>query len=92
MREVNQKRPPGRGMGHGPMALEKPKNFKQSMGKLLNYMGRYRWGVFVVMICAGAATVLNVVGPKIMGKATTALAEGLMAKIQKNGRKIWRLG
>ena len=85
MREVNQKRPPGRGMGHGPMALEKPKNFKQSMGKLLNYMGRYRWGVFVVMICAGAATVLNVVGPKIMGKATTALAEGLMAKIQKNG-------
>ena len=73
-------------MGRGPMgAGEKAKDFKRSIGKLMKYMGRYKIAVFVVMIFAALSTVFNVVGPKILGKATTALSEGLMRKIQGVG-------
>ena len=73
-------------MGRGPMgAGEKAKDFKGSIGKLMKYMGRYKIAVFVVMIFAALSTVFNVVGPKILGKATTALSEGLMRKIQGVG-------
>lgn len=75
--------------GHGPMGGmapgEKPKDFKGSMGKLINYLGRYWIAIIVVMIFAAVSTVFAVVGPKIMGKATTKLAEGLMAKISGTG-------
>lgn len=75
--------------GHGPMGGmapgEKPKDFKGAMGKLINYLGRYWIAIIVVMIFAAVSTVFAVVGPKIMGKATTKLAEGLMAKISGTG-------
>ena len=82
-----QKRPSKRGPGHGMgmMPGEKAKDLKGTMGKLLKYMGRYKIAVIIVMICAAAATVFNVISPKIMGKATTKLSEGLMAKIAGNG-------
>lgn len=76
----------GRGpMGHGMQPGEKPKDLKGSLGKLLSYIGSFKAAIIVVMIFAAASTVFNVIGPKILGKATTALSEGLMAKIQGNG-------
>lgn len=82
-------RPPKR-RGHGPggpgmMPVEKAKDFKGSIGKLIAYIGRYKLAIFVVMIFAVVGTVFNVVGPKVLGKATTALSEGLMAKIAGTG-------
>ena len=73
---------------HGPgrnQVVEKPKDFRGSFGKLLRYMGRYKAAVFAVMIFAAASTVFNVFGPKIMGHATTELAQGLMRKVQGTG-------
>lgn len=77
--------PMGGGHGHGQGPAEKAKNFKGSIKKILAYIGRYKIAIFVVMIFAVASTVFNVLGPKVMGKATTALAEGLMNKMQGIG-------
>ena len=74
-----------RGMGRGMMPGEKPKDFKGSMGKLIRYMGNYWAAIIVVMIFAAVSTVFSVLGPKVMGKATTALADGLMSKIAGTG-------
>lgn len=79
------KRPRGP-MGHGPgMVTEKAKDFKGSTKKLIKYLGRYWAAIIAVMIFAAVSTVFSVAGPKIMGKATTALAEGLMNKIAGTG-------
>ena len=74
-----------RGMGRGMMPGEKPKDFKGSMGKLIRYMGNYWAAIIVVMIFAAVSTIFSVLGPKVMGKATTALADGLMSKITGTG-------
>ena len=73
-------------MGRGMQPGEKPKNFKASIKKLIQYIAKYKIGIFVVMLFAACSTVFTVVGPKILGKATTALTEGLMAKIRGAGR------
>lgn len=73
--------PAGRGMQPG----EKPKNFKTSIYKLMKYIGSYKAAIVIVMIFAVCSTIFNVVSPKIMGKATTTLSEGLMAKIAGTG-------
>lgn len=73
--------PMGRGMGPG----EKPKDLKKSVGKLASYMGKYKFAILVVIIFAAASTVFNVIGPKVLGKATTSLSQGLMGKIQGTG-------
>ena len=82
-------RPPRRGpMGGGPRGMmpgEKAKDFKGSIKKLLGYIGRYKYAILAVMIFAAVSTVFNVVGPKVLGKATTALSEGLMKKIAGTG-------
>ena len=67
------------------MAVEKPRDFRGTMKKLLIYMGRFKWTIFIVMIFAAGGTVFTVVGPKVMAKATNALADGLMAKIAGTG-------
>lgn len=76
-------------MGKGPMGGmiggEKAKDFKGSFRRLLGYIGRYRFAILVVMIFAVASTVFNVLGPKVMSRATTELAEGLMRKIGGTG-------
>lgn len=86
MAEENIKRRPPRG-GHGGrmMPTEKAKDFKGSLKKLIKYMGAYKILILIVMICAGIATIFNVISPKIMGRATTSLAEGLMGKITGTG-------
>lgn len=70
---------------HGMMAGEKAKNFKGSIKQLLAYMGVYKIGLFIVALCAVIGTVFSVVGPKILGKATTEISKGLMAKIGGTG-------
>lgn len=83
MKHTTQRRrgPMGRGMQPG----EKPKNFNASIKKLIQYIAKYKIGIIVVMLFAACSTVFTVVGPKILGKATTTLTEGLMAKIQRTG-------
>lgn len=82
----NKRRP---GMGHGPGAGmvpgEKAKNFKGTVAQLIKYMGKYKLGVLVVLIFAIASTIFNIAGPKILGKATTELFNGLVAKVSGQG-------
>ena len=72
---------------HGPpgVVVEKPKNFKKSMGKLIKYIARYKLGIFFVFFFAVGSTVFAIVGPKVLAKATDALFEGLTKKIQGVG-------
>lgn len=72
--------------GRGVMAGgEKAKDFKGTIGKLFRYIGKYKAAVIVVAIFAIGSTIFNVVCPKVLGKATTALSEGIMNKITGNG-------
>lgn len=72
-------------MGRGMQPGEKPKDLEKSVKKLMQYIAKYKIGIFVVMLFAAFSTIFNVAGPKILGKATTALSEGLMKKIQGTG-------
>lgn len=67
------------------MGGEKAKDFKGTIGKLFRYIGKYKAAVVVVAIFAIGSTVFNVVCPKVLGKATTALSKGIMNKITGNG-------
>ncbi|HJB28621.1 MAG TPA: ABC transporter ATP-binding protein/permease [Candidatus Blautia faecavium] len=73
-------------MGHNRgMTGEKAKDFRGSMAKLFRYMGRYKFRFLLMFIFAVAGTAFNIVGPKILGKATTELFNGLVAKISGTG-------
>ena len=73
------------GPGRGMMPGEKPKDFKNSIGKLVRYLGRYWYAIVAVMIFAAVSTVFSVAGPKVMARATNALVEGLGKKIAGTG-------
>jgi ATP-binding cassette subfamily B protein len=79
----------GRGpMGGGPMAMmrgEKPRDFKGTMKKLIQYLGSYKVAILVVMLFAIASTIFSIAGPKILGNATTKLFAGVMAQIAGTG-------
>ena len=77
--------PRRRGPRGGMAPAEKAKNFKGSISKLMQYIGRYKIAILAVMIMAAASTVFTVIGPKVLGKATTGLSEGLMKKITGTG-------
>ena len=68
--------------GHGPQKgpQQKAKNFKGTMKKLLIYLRPFIPKIILAMLFAIASTVFSIVGPKILGKATTALAQGIMNK------------
>ena len=87
MAEQRTRRPRGPmgGPGRGMMPGEKPKDFKNSIGKLVRYLGRYWYAIVAVMIFAAVSTVFSVAGPKVMGRATNALVEGLGKKIAGTG-------
>ncbi len=70
--------------GRGP-AIEKAKDFKGTIRKVIGYTGVYKFGVAAVMLCAAASAVFHIVSPKILGKATTSLSDGLMKKITGTG-------
>ena len=73
--------------GHhgGAMTGEKAKDFKGSMAKLFKYMERYKFRFTLMFVFAVAGTVFTIVGPKILGKATTELFNGLIAKVNGTG-------
>ena len=79
----------GRGpMGGGPMAMmkgEKPRDFKGTLNKLFQYLDQYRLAIVLVILFAIGSTVASIVGPKILGNATTKLFEGVMAQIAGTG-------
>ena len=84
MSNQTQHRPRGP-MGNRMQQGEKAKDFKTAIKKLIAYIGKYKAAIVVVMLFAVGSTIFNVAGPKILGKATTALSEGLMAKIGGTG-------
>lgn len=72
----------GRGISHTD---EKAKDLKGTMKKLVKYMRRYYAAIVVVIVFAIASTVFNIVGPTILGDATTEIFNGLMRKISGSG-------
>ncbi|MBN1162022.1 MAG: ABC transporter ATP-binding protein [Dehalococcoidales bacterium] len=82
--------PPGGGPGrggpgpgrHGPMmAVDKPKDFKKTLKTLLAYLKPYRYAIILTLILSVAGTVFAIIGPKLMGDATTVLFQGVMQKM-----------
>ena len=80
-----QRRRKGPMGGRGMQPTEKAKDFKGAMAKLFRYMGRYKFRFMLMFVFAVAGTVFNIVGPKILGKATTELYKGLVAKVNGTG-------
>jgi ATP-binding cassette subfamily B multidrug efflux pump len=79
------------GGGHGPMAMmkgEKARDFKGTMRQLLQYLGAYRIAILIVGLFAVASTTFSIVGPKLLGEATTKLFEGVMGEIAGTGTGI----
>jgi ATP-binding cassette subfamily B protein len=75
-------------MGGGPMGMmkgEKPRDFKGALKKLIKYLGVYWISILVVWFFAIASTVAAIFGPKILGRATTALFNGVMAEMAGTG-------
>lgn len=77
-RNMGRRGPGGHG---GMMPGEKAKDFKGTTRKILSYIGRYKIAIVLVMISAVAGTVFNIVGPKVLSKATTEIFNGLVSKV-----------
>ncbi|MBP7105652.1 MAG: ABC transporter ATP-binding protein [Spirochaetia bacterium] len=67
------------------MAGEKSRDFKGTMKKLIAYLGPYHWPILCVMIFAIVSTILAILGPKVLGNATTALFDGVVKKLTRTG-------
>lgn len=82
-RNIENRRQGGPGGGHmgGMRKIEKAKNFKGTMNKLLQYLKPYKLSIIIVIIFAIGSAAFAIVGPKILGKATTKLFEGLVSKV-----------
>ncbi|WP_310602363.1 ABC transporter ATP-binding protein [Anaerosporobacter sp.] len=77
-------RGPGGPMG-GMAPGEKPKDFKKAMAGLGGYLAKYKFRIILVILFAIGGTIFNIVGPKILGHATTEIFEGLVRKIKGTG-------
>ncbi len=83
------KRPMGMGGGPSMMAgSEKAKDFKGTMKKLLNRLSPYKVSLIFVVLFAIGSAVFTIVGPKILGNATTEIFEGLVSKVSGSGSGI----
>ena len=69
----------GRGMGKGMAGGQKANDFKGTMLNLLKYMSEFKTYIAIVIVFASFSAIFSIVGPKILGKATTKLFEGLIA-------------
>lgn len=93
-KSIQSNRPARRGHGFGGggggrmMPGEKARDFKGTMTRLIHYLGKYRVAIIGVNLLAIVSTILNIAGPKILGKATTKLFEGVMASITGSGQGI----
>ncbi|HJB26839.1 MAG TPA: ABC transporter ATP-binding protein/permease [Firmicutes bacterium] len=68
-------------MGHGRMQGEKAKDFKGSMKNLIRHLSAYKISLLLVLIFAVGSTVFSIIGPKILGNATTEIFNGLVSKV-----------
>ena len=75
----------GPGGPHGNVALEKPKDFKGTLKKLVSFMARYKLALVLVTVFAVGSTAFSIVGPKVLSLATTQLFVGASAKIAGTG-------
>lgn len=86
--KINRKMPVRKGPMGSPMegmgSFEKPKDFKRTVKKLIKYLSKYKIGIVVVIIFAIISTVFSIIGPKVLGNATTVIFEGLMNIIAQN--------
>lgn len=80
-----RKRPRAMGGPRGAVAVEKANDFKGAMKDIIKYISRYKIRLIIMLICAVIGTVFSIVGPKIMGKATTELFNGLIKKVNQTG-------
>ncbi|MEG1750234.1 MAG: ABC transporter ATP-binding protein [Raoultibacter sp.] len=75
--------------GHGGMAARmagpKPKDFKGTLKRMLDFMGNFKGALIVVLVFAIGSTIFNIVGPKVLSTATTELFTGIAAKIAGSG-------
>lgn len=75
--------------GNGPSSIlapgEKPQDFKRAVSDTLSYMGGYKLAVVFVILISALATIFETLGPKVMGQATTLLAEGASARLHGTG-------
>lgn len=69
--------------GRGGRVVEKPKDFRKSFKELASYMMRYKFRLLIMVACAILGTIFTIVGPKILGQATTELFNGLVRKVQE---------
>lgn len=74
----------GPGAGHGAMGrpVEKAKDFKGTLRRLIHYLAPHKTQLLAVLLMAILSTVFSVLSPKVMGHATTKLFEGIMAKMK----------
>ena len=69
-------------MRRGQGTTEKPKDFKKTTKKLIDsYLSKYKIGLIIVIIFAIGSTIFTIVGPKILGNATTEIFNGLVSKL-----------
>src|SRR5829696_3625908 len=84
----------GQGQQRGPggpgiqMHAAKARDFRGTMRKLIDYIGAYKLSIVIVLIFAIASTIFTIVGPKILGQATTKLFEGVIGQIARTGTGI----
>ena len=71
--------------GHGRMTTERAKDFKGTLRQLLSALGKYRLPLGIAFVFAVLSTIFNIAGPKVLAKATTALATGWIAKLRGTG-------
>ncbi len=89
--QTQRRGPGGPGMGPGPRGMlpgEKARDFKGTIRKLVGYLSAFRVQIIIVLLFAIASTIFSILGPKILGKATTRLFEGVMGEIAGTGTGI----
>ena len=74
--------------GHGMRKIEKAKDFKGTMKKLISYLKPYALSIVLVFIFAVGSAAFSIVGPKILGNVTTEIFKGLMGKVQGSSNGI----
>lgn len=67
------------------IATEKPRDFKGTVGKLIRFMGRFKFAMAAALVFAIGSTVFSVIGPKVLSTATTELFSGIVAKVEGTG-------
>ena len=77
-----------RGGPHALMPGEKARDFSGTMRQLITYLGRHKWIILIVLLLAAASTVFSIMGPKILGQATTLIFEGVIDQISGTGSGI----